>query len=277
MNKGKKLQDLVESNPEIGYDEKLSYVMDLSVNIKQKSRIVNEDGFGIASYYVCISDKEGFSKKIDSLDQDQKEALYVGIRRPLLLIENNKTVIFEQDPDHVNPMYTTREITLSNKKLMDIKGMYNKGAKPDIKEDKKYSTMYKLSSKIKREGIKIIMKEENLNFYLTELSNLKENGSKIIKYISNLNKDDFETLSYIIGPFYIIDTKKKIGYSMEMPNKDNDEGIPHFKVSDSNEYDAFYNILETVKKVPSKIVTIEDKQENEEYKPSGTAPSDLYR
>lgn len=277
MNKGKKLQEIVESNPEIEHDEKLANVMDLSIKIKKKSRIVNEDGFGIASYYVCIADKGDLSKKIDSLDEDQKEALYVGIKRPLLLIENNKTVIFEQDPDYVNPMYTTREITLPNKKLTEIKEMYDKGIKPSIKEDKKDSAMYKLSSKIKKEGIKITLKEDGLDFYLTELSNLKENGNKIVNYISSLNKYDFVKLAYIVGPFYIIDTEKKIGYSMEIPNKDNGDEMPHFKVSDSNEYDAFYNILKTAKKVPSKMVTIEDKQEDEEYKPSGTAPSDLYR
>ena len=266
-------------NEEIITDKSTSDVLRFSADIKKKMRLVKDEN-GIEIYYLNISPKnKNYINKIMQMGHNEVDRLYMALKHPILFVDlKDKTLrYFCENFNRLNLTYTLKTDEIEDKQIKKLSDIYFKSEEVDSKEDLKYANMFDVSYKIKSKGVKFIVSESEMTagFYLTELESLGSEGQKVIDYLSSLKSDDAAYFTAISGNFSLVDTNKKVLYTMK--NSSDKEGRYTVKLSvidDKSEYDYLEKLLNTAKQIPMQKAFLIEQPET--YNVNSKPPSDMY-
>lgn len=266
-------------NEEIITDKSTSDVLRFSADIKKQMRLVKDEN-GIEIYYLNISPKnKNYINKIMQMGHNEVDRLYMALKHPILFVDlKDKTLrYFCENFNRLNLTYTLKTDEIEDKQIKKLSDIYFKSEEVDSKEDLKYANMFDVSYKIKSKGVKFIVSESEMTagFYLTELESLGSEGQKVIDYLSSLKSDDAAYFTAISGNFSLVDTNKKVLYTMK--NYSDKEGRYTVKLSvidDKSEYDYLEKLLNTAKQIPMQKAFLIEQPET--YNVNSKPPSDMY-
>lgn len=266
-------------NEEIITDKSTSDVLRFSADIKKQMRLVKDEN-GIEIYYLNMSPKnKNYINKIMQMGHNEVDRLYMALKHPILFVDlKDKTLrYFCENFNRLNLTYTLKTDEIEDKQIKKLSDTYFKSEEVDSKEDLKYANMFDVSYKIKSKGVKFIVSESEMTagFYLTELESLGSEGQKVIDYLSSLKSDDAAYFTAISGNFSLVDTNKKVLYTMK--NSSDKEGRYTVKLSvidDKSEYDYLEKLLNTAKQIPLQKAFLVEQPET--YNVNSKPPSDMY-
>ena len=213
------------------------------------------------------------------MGHNEVDRLYMALKHPILFVDlKDKTLrYFCENFNRLNLTYTLKTDEIEDKQIKKLSDIYFKSEEVDSKEDLKYANMFDVSYKIKSKGVKFIVSESEMTagFYLTELESLGSEGQKVIDYLSSLKSDDAAYFTAISGNFSLVDTNKKVLYTMK--NYSDKEGRYTVKLSvidDKSEYDYLEKLLNTAKQIPMQKAFLIEQPET--YNVNSKPPSDMY-
>lgn len=277
----KGLARLIEENDEAEIDNAISKIFKTSARMKKKMRLFNEFN-GVGGYYLLLSENHSYVDMIDKMDNIEMETLYATLQHPVVFADftSKKLYHFYEDFNGITPVYSLIKKPMDKASKDWIFEKYEKAKSVDTKQDMRYAKIYEMSSKIKKNGVTVLINDENiapLELLVTELSKLGKDKDRIMDYLSSIKDRDALEFASITKSFSIVDTEKNIVYAIE--SEKDQSGKETVKLVGHNErkqFENLYTILEAANKNPS-LKVFEIGGEDGDYIPSRDAPSDLYR
>jgi len=273
--------DNIISEDEAEMDKTAAGIFRFSAEMKKDLKLVNDPN-GLELYYLSISPNNAkYLEKIEKMDLSSMDMLYAALKHPVIFadVDNKKVEYLNQGFEGLDVEYNIMKKEINDKEAKRLSNLYLKAKGVETKDDLKYAEMYDVSSKIKSNGVRVVLAREKgtLEFYLTELSELGEDGKRIIDYLSSLKNEDANYFISVSNLFSIIDTKNNMLYAMESTKDKDGKEIVKMLAHDrkENNFNFMYNIAEMAKKSPDKKVFLVN-QGKETYRPDNKAPSDMY-
>ena len=281
MENEKKLDNIIDDE-EAKMDENAASIFRFSAEMKKDIKLVDDQN-GFELYYLSISPNNSkYLERIEKMDLNEIDMLYAALKHPVIFVDiaNKEVKYLNQGFEGLEVRYSIMKTKISDKEVKRLSKLYLKAKNVETNDDLKYAEMYDISSKIKNKGVRVILTkdEQTLEFYLTDISELGENGKRIIDYLKNLKNEDANYFISVSNLFSIIDTKNKVLYAMESYQDKDGKEIVKMLTHDKKEggFDFMYDIAERAKKNPNEKVFFIDQKKEETYSPNSKAPSDMY-
>lgn len=274
--------DNIISEDEASIDKTISSIFKFSAKMKRDLKLV-KDPNGFELYYLSISpNNDEYLKKIKNMDLNKIDTLYAALKHPVMFadFDNKKVEYLNLGFQGLDVVYDIKKARINEKEAKRLSDLYSKAEKVDSKEDLKYAKMYDVSYRIKDKSVRVVMTTDDneIEFYLTELSKLGKDGKRIIDYLGSLKSEDASYFISISSLFSIIDTKNNVLYAMESSKDKDGKEIVKMLMHDKKEgkYDLMYDIVEKANKNPNEKMFLINNDQEETYHPNSKPPSDMY-
>ena len=275
------IKDVKEEN-EAEIDKTAADIFGFSAKMKKDLKLV-KDPNGFELYYLSISpNNTEYLEKIKSMDLSGVDMLYAALKHPVMFadVAKRKAEYFNQDFEGLDIKYNIMTTQIDDNEAKRLSDLYLKAKEVETEDDLKYAKMYDVSYKIKDKAVKVVLvnNQKTLEFYLTELSELGEDGKKIIDYLSSLKDEDASYFISVSSLFSIIDLKNNVLYAMESSKGKDGKETVKMSVHDKKDsgFGFIYDIAERAKKNPKEKVFLVDQNKEETYHPNSKPPSDMY-